>query len=342
MGGRLIVAEQPTTLTGVDKAAIFLMTLGEQAAAQIIKHLGPREVQKIGVAMASLQNVSRDMVNVTVDEFVTKIHEQTALGIGSDEYIRKVLVDALGEDKAKGMIDRILLGGNTKGLESLKWMDARSVVELIRFEHPQIIAIVLSYLDSDQAAEVLAALPENTRADLLLRVATMDAVQPAAMKELNDMLEVQLRGGSSGQASTMGGIKCAANILNFVERSIEAGISEQIAEADSDLSQKIHDLMFTFENLIEVDDRGIQTLLREVSTENLVLALKGTEDALKNKIFKNMSQRAADMLRDDLETKGPVRLSEVEAAQKEIITIARRLADEGQISLGGAGGEEMV
>jgi flagellar motor switch protein FliG len=336
------VAEQPTTLTGVDKAAIFLMTLGEQAAAQIIKHLGPREVQKIGVAMASLQNVSRDMVNVTVDEFVTKIHEQTALGIGSDEYIRKVLVDALGEDKAKGMIDRILLGGNTKGLESLKWMDARSVVELIRFEHPQIIAIVLSYLDSDQAAEVLAALPENTRADLLLRVATMDAVQPAAMKELNDMLEVQLRGGSSGQASTMGGIKCAANILNFVERSIEAGISEQIAEADSDLSQKIHDLMFTFENLIEVDDRGIQTLLREVSTENLVLALKGTDDALKNKIFKNMSQRAADMLRDDLETKGPVRLSEVEAAQKEIITIARRLADEGQISLGGAGGEEMV
>lgn len=336
------MAEQPTTLTGVDKAAIFLMTLGEQAAAQIIKHLGPREVQKIGVAMASLQNVSRDMVNVTVDEFVTKIHEQTALGIGSDEYIRKVLVDALGEDKAKGMIDRILLGGNTKGLESLKWMDARSVVELIRFEHPQIIAIVLSYLDSDQAAEVLAALPENTRADLLLRVATMDAVQPAAMKELNDMLEVQLRGGSSGQASTMGGIKCAANILNFVERSIEAGISEQIAEADSDLSQKIHDLMFTFENLIEVDDRGIQTLLREVSTENLVLALKGTEDALKNKIFKNMSQRAADMLRDDLETKGPVRLSEVEAAQKEIITIARRLADEGQISLGGAGGEEMV
>jgi len=336
------VAEQPTSLTGVDKAAIFLMTLGEQAAAQVIKHLGPREVQKIGVAMAALQNVSRDMVKSTVDEFVERIHQQTALGIGSDEYIRKVLVDALGEDKAKGMIDRILLGGNTKGLESLKWMDPRSVVELIRFEHPQIIAIVLSYLDSDQAAEVLGLLPENTRADLLLRVATMDAVQPAAMKELNDMLEVQLRGGASGQASTMGGVKCAANILNYVDRNIEAKVSEQIAEVDSDLSQKIHDLMFTFENLIDIDDRGIQTLLREVSTENLVLALKGCEEALKTKIFANMSQRAAEMLRDDLETKGPVRLSEVEAAQKEIITIARRLADEGQISLGGAGGEEMV
>ena len=336
------MAEQPTSLTGVDKAAIFLMTLGEQAAAQVIKHLGPREVQKIGVAMAALQNVSRDMVKSTVDEFVERIHQQTALGIGSDEYIRKVLVDALGEDKAKGMIDRILLGGNTKGLESLKWMDPRSVVELIRFEHPQIIAIVLSYLDSDQAAEVLGLLPENTRADLLLRVATMDAVQPAAMKELNDMLEVQLRGGASGQASTMGGVKCAANILNYVDRNIEAKVSEQIAEVDSDLSQKIHDLMFTFENLIDIDDRGIQTLLREVSTENLVLALKGCEEALKTKIFANMSQRAAEMLRDDLETKGPVRLSEVEAAQKEIITIARRLADEGQISLGGAGGEEMV
>lgn len=336
------MAEQPASLTGVDKAAIFLMTLGEAAAAQVIKHLGPREVQKIGVAMAAMQSVSRDMVKITVDEFVEKIHQQTALGIGSDEYIRKVLVDALGEDKAKGMIDRILLGGNTKGLESLKWMDARSIVELIRFEHPQIIAIVLSYIDADQAAEVLALLPENTRADLLLRVATMDAVQPAAMKELNDMLEVQLRGGASGQSSTMGGIKCAANILNYVERTIEAKISEQITEVDSDLSQKIHDLMFTFDNLIDVDNRGIQTLLREVSTENLVLALKGTDDLLKNKFFSNMSQRAAEMLRDDLETKGPVRLSEVEGAQKEILTIARRLADEGQISLGGAGGEEMV
>jgi flagellar motor switch protein FliG len=221
-------------------------------------------------------------------------------------------------------------------------MDAKGVAELIRFEHPQIIAIVLSYLDSDQSAQVLSLLPENTRGDLMMRIATMDGVQPAAMKELNDMLEVQLRGGAQGQNSGMGGLKCAANILNFVDRTAEAKISEVISEHDPELAGRIQDLMFTFDNLADVDDRGIQTLLREVSSDNLVLALKGAEEAIKSKIFKNMSQRAGDMLREDLETRGPVKLSDVESAQKEIITIARRLADEGQISLGGAAGEAMV
>ena len=329
-------------LSGVDKAAIFLMTLGESTAAQIIKHLGPREVQKIGTAMATLQNVSREMVKVSVDEFVVDMQKQTPLGIGNDDYIRKVLTDALGEEKAKSMIDRILIGGSTKGLESLKWMDPRSVAELIRFEHPQIVAIVLSYLDPDQAAQVLSLLPENTRGDLMMRVATMDGVQPAAMKELNDMLEIQLRGGAQGQNSGMGGLKCAANILNFVDRSAEAKISEVISEHDPELAGRIQDLMFTFDNLSEVDDRGIQTLLREVSSDNLVLALKGADENIKGKIFKNMSQRAGDMLKEDLETRGPVKLSDVEAAQKEIITIARRLAEEGQINMGGAGGEAMV
>ncbi|MBI2801302.1 MAG: flagellar motor switch protein FliG [Gammaproteobacteria bacterium] len=336
------MAEEAKQLTGPDKAAIFLMTLGETTAAQIIKHLGPREVQKIGVAMASMQNVSREMVKISVDQFIVEIQKQTALGIGNDDYIRKVLNDALGEDKAKGMINRILMGGNTKGLESLKWMDPRSVVELVRFEHPQIIAIVLSYLDSDHAAQVLSLLPENTRADLTMRVAAMEGVQPAAMNELNEMLEAQMRGGSGGPTAGLGGIKCAADILNFVDRGIEAKISETIGESDAELAGKIQDLMFTFDNLADVDDRGIQTLLREVSSENLVLALKGADDPIKSKIFKNMSQRAGDMLRDDLENRGPVKLSEVEGAQKEIIGIARRLAEEGQISLGGAGGEEMV
>ncbi len=329
-------------LSGVDKAAIFLMTLGEATAAQVIKYLGPREVQKIGTAMATLQNVSREMVKVSVDEFVVDMQKQTPLGIGNDDYIRKVLTDALGEEKAKSMIDRILIGGSTKGLESLKWMDPRSVAELIRFEHPQIIAIVLSYLDADQSAQVLSILPENMRGDLMMRVATMDGVQPAAMKELNDMLEIQLRGGAQGQNSGMGGLKCAANILNFVDRGAEAKISEVISEHDPELAGRIQDLMFTFDNLSEVDDRGIQTLLREVSSDNLVLALKGADENIKGKIFKNMSQRAGDMLKEDLETRGPVKLSDVEAAQKEIITIARRLAEEGQISLGGAGGEAMV
>ena len=335
------MAEEKVNLSGVDKAAIFLMTLGEAQAAEVIKHLGPREVQKIGTAMASLQNVSRDMVKVSVDEFVTGMQKQTSLGIGNDDYVRKVLNDALGEEKAKGMIDRILMGGSTRGLESLKWMDARSVLEVIRFEHPQVIAIVLSYLDSDHAAQVLQLMPENTRADLMMRVATMDGVQPAAMKELNDMLEVQLRGGNQGKNSGMGGLKRAADILNFVDRSVETRIGEVMAEHDPELAGKIQDLMFTFENLVDIDDRGIQTLLREVSSETLVLALKGTDDNIKAKIFKNMSQRAGDMLREDLETRGPVKLSDVEAAQKEIITTARRLSDEGQILLAG-GGEAMV
>jgi flagellar motor switch protein FliG len=336
------MAEPTPAMTGVDKAAVFLMTLGEASAAQIMKHLGPREVQKIGSAMAALQNVSREMVSSTVDNFIQLLGQQTPLGIGNDDYIRKVLNDALGEDKAKSMIDRILVGGNTKGLDSLKWMDARSIVELIRFEHPQIITIVLSYLDSDHAAQVLGQLPESTRADLTMRVAAMDGVQPAAMQELNDMLEVHLRGGTSGHTSGLGGLKCAANILNFVERSVEMKISEAIAELDADLSGKIQDLMFTFDNIADIDDRGIQVLLREVSSDNLVLALKGTDDLIKSKIFKNMSQRAADMLRDDLESRGPVKLSEVEGAQKEIIIISRRLAEEGQLSLGGAGAEAMV
>ena len=254
-----------------------------------------------------------------------------------------MLNDALGEEKAKAMIDRIQIGGSSKGLESLKWMDPRSIVELVRFEHPQIIAIVLSYLDSDQAAQVIENLPQNTRADLLMRIASMESVQPAAMQELNDILEIQVRGGNQGQASSLGGVKCAAEILNFVDRGSEAEITEQITEIEPELAEQIQDLMFTFDNLADVDDRSIQALLREVSTDNLVLALKGTDDSLQEKIFTNMSSRAADMLRDDLEAKGPVKLSEVELAQKEVLATARRLADEGTISLGGpGGGEEMI
>jgi len=329
-------------LNGPDRAAIFLMTLGESTAAEVMKHLGPRDVQSIGAAMSDLDNVSKEMVEVTMTDFIDRMQKQTPIGIGSDQYIRTVLTDALGEEKAKSMIDRIMLGGGSKGLESLKWMDPRSVVEMIRYEHPQIIAIVLSYLDSDSAAQVLNNLPEEGRADLLMRIAAMDSVQPAAMKELNDILELQIRGGNQGPASNLGGIKCAAEILNFVESGVEAEITEQITESDPDLAEQIQDLMFVFENLDAVDDRGIQALLREVSTEDLVLALKGTDETIQDKIFKNMSSRAADMLRDDLEAKGPVKLSEVEVAQKGILAVAKRLADEGTISLGGPGGEEMV
>ena len=337
------MAESGGSLNGVDKAAILLMSLGEGTAAEILKNLGPRDVQKVGVAMATLENVPKESVEATMTDFRDTLTELTSIGINSDEYIKQMLTDALGEDKANNMLERILIGGNAKGLESLKWMDPRSVFELIRYEHPQIIAIVLSYLEYDQSSEILAEFPENMRTDILLRIATLDGVQPIALQELNEILERQLKGGTGAKSSALGGIKVAAEILNFADRAVEGKIIEEITEVDNELAETIQDLMFTFENIVDVDDRGVQTLLREISTESLTLALKGTDDAVQNKIFTNMSERAAEMLKDDLEAKGPVKLSDVESSQKEIIAIARRLADEGQISLGsGGGGEEMV
>lgn len=329
-------------LSGTERAAILLMTLGEQAAAQVLRELGPKEVQKVGSAMANLAMVSKDEVGGVLNKFVTTVDEQTSLGVGTEEYIRKVLVDALGEDKASGMIDRILMGRNSKGLEALKWMEPRAVAEVIRQEHPQIIAIVLSYLDGDHAAEVLSLLPERTRADIVMRIASLDGIQPAALLELDEIMEKQFSNSNSVKSSTVGGTRSAANILNFLDSTLQGEIMDAIKEVDSDLGQTVEDHMFVFENLIDVDDRSIQTLLREVSSDSLLLAMKGAEDALKEKFFKNMSKRAGEMLRDDLEAKGPVKLSEVEAAQKEILAIARRLAESGDVVLGGGGGEEYV
>lgn len=248
-----------------------------------------------------------------------------------------MLTQALGEDKASSLIDRILIGGNTTGLDTLKWMESRAVADMIRYEHPQIQAIVISYLDPDQSAEILSNFDEKVRLDIVMRVAALETVQPQALQELNAILEKQFSGGASGQTSKIGGVKRAADIMNFMESSVEGPLMDSIKEVDNDLGTAIEDLMFVFDNLKDVDDRGIQALLREVSSDNLILALKGSDEELKEKIFKNMSKRAAELLRDDLEAKGPVKVSEVEASQKEILTIARRMADAGEISLGGSG-----
>ena len=336
------MADEAPNLSGTERAAVLLMTLGEEDAAEVLRLMGPKEVQKLGSAMASMTNISRHQVTQVLGEFVQIVEEQTALGIGTEEYVRKMLVAALGEDKAGGLIDRILLGRSSKGLEALKWMDARAVAEVIRLEHPQIIAIVLAYLDADHAAEVLKLLPERQRPDIMMRIASLDGIQPQALKELDEILEQQFSGSSNVKSSTVGGVKAAAEILNFVESSMESEIMEQVAEADTEMADQIQDLMFVFDNLADVDDRGIQTLLREISSETLIVALKGADEQIKERIFSNMSKRAAEMLRDDLEAKGPVRLSEVEAAQKEILSVARRLADAGEIMLGGKGGEQYV
>jgi flagellar motor switch protein FliG len=333
---------KPAKLDKIEMAAILLMILGEEAAAKILGYLGPKEVQRVGSAMASLSNVRNQDVESVMTEMLGEVEGQTGLGIGSDEYIKATLVKALGADKAGGLIDRILMGGNTTGLDTLKWMDARSVSDVIRYEHPQIQAIIIAYLDPDHSAQVLSQIPDpRVREDLIVRVAALESVQPAALKELNDILEKQFSGTSGAKASTMGGAKVAAEIMNNVDSVIEAEIMEAIAEADEELAQQIQDLMFVFDNLAEVDDRGIQSLLREISSDVLITALKGADEPLREKIFKNMSKRAAELLRDDLEASGPVRVSDVEVAQKEILTAARKMAESGEIVLGGSG-EQML
>lgn len=332
--------EEPRT--GVERAAILLLTLGEQEAAQVLKHMGAREVQKVGSAMTRLAGVSRDEVTDVLSTFSTIVEGQTSVGVGVDDFLRKVLVDALGQDKASSVIERINLGPTSKGLEALKWMDPRAVAELIRHEHPQIIAIVLAYLDSDQAAEIVGELPAGLRADVIMRIATLDGVQPSALSELDDIMEKQFAGKSTGKTSALGGAKAAADIVNFLDPSVESTVMEQVTRMDDALGSKIQDLIFVFANLIDIDDRGMQELLRNVQSDRLLIALKGADEELKQKIFKNMSQRAAEMLKDDLEAKGPVKLSEVEGAQKEIVAAARKLSEAGTISLGGKGGEEYV
>ncbi len=333
-------AENPN-IPGPERAAILLMSLGENEAAQVLKHMGAKDVQKIGQAMAVLQNVSRDRADTVVQRFINEIETQTSLGVGADEYVRRVLVNALGEDKASGLIDRILLGRNSKGLEALKWMEPRAVADLVRNEHPQIVAIVLAYLDADQAAEILALLPERTRGDVLMRIARLEGIQPAAMRELDEIMERQFSGANNLKSASVGGIKVAANILNLMETSVETQILSRIGEIDSDLSGRIQDLMFVFDDLVEVDDRGMQALLREVNTELLTVALRGADQRVKDKVLKNMSKRAAEMLVEDMEAKGPVRLADVESAQKEILVVARRLSESGELTLG-AKSEEFV
>ncbi len=336
------MAEQESEFGKAEKASLLLLAVGQERAASVLKNMGPKEVQLIGTTMASLGNISSEMVDVVLEEFITQVKSQTALGMDSDDYIRDMLTDALGSDKAGSMIDRILLGKNSKGIEQLKWMDARSISDLIRLEHPQIIAIILTLLDSDQSAEVLGLLPENMRGDLMLRIATLDSVQPAALRELDDIMEKQLTGSESMKSSSIGGVDTAANILNYMDGAMSEVMMEEMTETNGELSQEILDKMFVFQDLKEVDDRGIQTLLREVSTDQLLLALRGVEDELKEKIFSNMSKRAAEMLRDDLEAAAPAKLSEVEMAQKDILGIARKLSDSGEISLGSGGGDELV
>ena len=325
---------------GLNKAAILMLALGEDCASEVMRHLGPREVQKLGIAMASMTAIPHEAVAATIGEFLSNADISSSMGIDSDDYIRNVLTKALGDDKASSLLNRILGGRDASGIESLKWMDSPSVAELIRNEHPQIVATILVHLERDQACEILTNFSERLRNDVVLRIATLDGIQPAALRELNDVLTKLLTGNESLKKKTIGGVRAAAEILNFMSGEQEASVMGNLRNYDSDMAEKIMDEMFVFDNIMEIDDRGIQLLLREVQSDTLIIALKGANPEMREKIFKNMSQRAAEMMRDDLESKGPVRLSEVEAQQKAILVIVRRLADEGQIQLGSKGGED--
>lgn len=339
---KLPVAYDVNKLDGVDKAAILLLSLSEEDAAQILKHLEPKQVQKVGMAMASLDDLSQAKISAVHNLFIEQIQSFSTIGFQSEEFIRKALTAALGEDKAASLIDQIVMGSGAKGLDSLKWMDSKQVANIIRNEHPQIQTIVLSYLEPEQSAEILSQFPEKVRLDLMMRIANLEEVQPAALQELNEIMEKQFAGQAGAQAAKMGGLKAAADIMNYLDTNVEGQLMDSIREHDEEMSQQIQDLMFVFENLLDVDDRGIQAILREVQQDVLMKAMKGADDSMKEKILKNMSKRAADMLADDLEAMAPVRISEVEAAQKEILSTARRLADSGEIMLGSGGGEEFL
>lgn len=329
-------------LTGTQKSAILMMLLGEDEASEIVRNLSPKEVQHLGTAMYSVQGLDQDTVNAVLDEFLAIIKAQTSLGMGAGNYIRNVMNKALGEDKAQSVLSRIAPSTSARPIEILDWMDARSIAELIIDEHPQIIALIISYLDAGQAADVLGLLPESLQSEIVRRIATLQTVGPDALAELENVMQSKFKANASLRAAKVGGVDAAARIMNFTKQNMEQRIMKDISRNDRELMQAITESMFVFDNLILSDERSLQTLLRSVDNELLVLALKGADEPLREKLFSCMSKRAAANIVDEMEALGPVRLTEVQTAQKEIINVARRMSDEGTIVLAGRGGDDFV
>ncbi|GGH57165.1 flagellar motor switch protein G [Comamonas phosphati] len=327
---------------GLNDAAILLVSLGEEEAAEVFKHLTPKEVQKLGETIARMRGVTREKVDFVIDRFTNDAASQSLLVDDASDYVRSVLRRALGDDKAALLIDRIMQGGDISGIESLKWMDPLSVAELLRGEHPQIVAAILVHLEYEQSAAVLMQLPERFRSEVMLRVATLEGIQPTALKDLNEVLFKVLAGGDKVRKTSLGGVKTAAEMLNQMGGNADVAVLDTIRNYDPELAQKIMDKMFVFDDLVKLDDRSLQLVLREVVTETLIVALKGGSMEVRDKILANMSMRAAESLREDLEGRGPMRLSEVEAQQKEILKIVRRLVEEGQVTLGGGAEDSYV
>jgi flagellar motor switch protein FliG len=332
---------EAATIGGTQRAAILLMTLGEQTAAAVLRHMDVEEVHKLGTAMAGLADVPRERVTDVLGQLLVAVQGKTAIGIGSNDYLRKVLTDSIGERRAGALLGRSVKGRDSTGIDALKWMDPKAVAEVIKSEHPQIIATILAHLPSQQAADVLRTFDEAAQSDIALRVARLDEVPETALQELDAIVERQTKEAASVKTARLGGVKAAADLINLLGAGAQTAMIDKIKNEDAELGELIKDALFVFENLLKVDDRGMQAILREVQADTLATALKGADEEVREKVFKNMSSRAAEILKDDISTKGPVRLSEVEQAQKEVLAVALRLAEEGTIMLA-SGGEEFV
>jgi flagellar motor switch protein FliG len=327
--------QEMAAMTSTQRAAVLMLLLGEEQASDIIRFLNPKEVQALGGAMVQVQDLSQEAINVVLDEFVATIKKQTSLALGTADYVEKVFKRALGDDKAASVLGRISPEAGSKGLEILSWMDARSIADMVKAEHPQVVAIILSVLEPMVAADVLAFLPVDSRAEVIQRVASLETVQPSAMVELEAIMKKQFSSNSSAKSSSFGGVKAAASIMNLTKTALEAAVMGGLRDLDPDMMQKIQDNMFTFENLTGVDNKGIQTIMRNVDPDLMMKALRGASDAVKDKFLGNMSERARGMFKDDMEALGPMRLADVEEAQKTIMRAARKLADAGDLVLGG-------
>lgn len=323
---------------GLNDAAILLMSLGEQEAGEVLRHLSPREVQKIGETIAKTRAVSRERLGEVADRFITATAGQSLFAADTGDYVRSVMRHALGEEKASILVDRILQTADLSGIENLKWMDAPSVAEVLKLEHPQIVAAILVHLEPEHASAILLQLPDLQRAEVLLRVATLEGIQPAALEDLNEVMFRVLSGGAKVRKPSLGGPRTAAGMINMLGSGADAQAIAAIRNHDAELAQQIADLTFVFDDVMKLDDKSLQLVMKEIASETLIVALKGAAPPLRDKFLSNMSSRAAEALREDLEARGPLRLSEVEAQQKEILKALRRLADEGQIMLGGGDG----
>jgi len=327
---------------GLEDAAILLMSLGEEEAAAVLRHLSPREVRSLGEAIARTTSVPKERLDKVMAKFASTAESRSPLVADTGNYVRNVLKKALDEDKANLLIDRILRDGKLAGIEGLKWMDSASIGEMLRHEHPQIVAAVLVHLDTEQASAVLKTFGERQRNEVLVRIATLDGIQPSALKDLSEVMGRLVTGGEQARMAPLGGVKSAAEMINLMGTAIETAALDYIRETDNDLAQRVMDNLFTFDDLMRVDDRGIQALLKEVQSEALVVALKGAKPELRERVMKNMSTRAAETLKEELDARGPVRVAEVEAEQKELLKVVRRLAEEGQLVIGGGSGDDFV